>query len=50
MVKDDKNKKSFVVRISKKLDEEFRFIVRSQNKQLNLSLEEAIKLWIVENK
>lgn len=43
-------KEAFVIRIEKELDEEFREEVKRQNKQLNLSLEEAIKLWLEKNK
>ena len=43
-------KESFVVRISKDLDEEFRKEVKLQNKRLNFSLEEALKLWLDNNK
>ncbi|MGX7197338.1 hypothetical protein [Enterococcus olivae] len=43
-------KEAFVIRIEKELDEAFRKEVKRQNKQLNLSLEEAIKLWLEKNK
>lgn len=42
-------KKVFVVEIPKKLDQEFRKQVKKQGKQFNLSLEEAMKLWIENN-
>lgn len=41
-------KDAFVVRIPKDLDEEFRKEVKRQGKQFNLSLEEAMKLWIAD--
>lgn len=44
------NKKTFVVEIPKELDVKFREEVRKQGKQYNLSMEEAIKLWLEENK
>ncbi|NLM67478.1 MAG: hypothetical protein GX180_09945 [Enterococcus sp.] len=39
-----------VVRIPKDLDEQFRSEVKRQGKQFNLSLEEALKLWLEKNK
>ena len=41
-------KDAFVVRIPKDLEEEFRKEVKRQGKQFNLSLEEAMKLWIAD--
>lgn len=43
------NKKPFVIEIPKDLDKKFREEVKKQGKQYNLSLEEAIRLWIKEN-
>lgn len=40
------SKNSFVVKIPKDLDREFRSEVKSQGKQYNLSMEEAMKLWL----
>lgn len=42
-------KKPFVIKIPKDLDKKFREEVKRQGKQYNLSLEEAIRLWIKEN-
>lgn len=42
-------KKPFVIEIPKDLDKKFREEVKRQGKQYNLSLEEAIRLWIKEN-
>lgn len=44
------SKKSFVIKIPKELDKEFRSEVKSKGKQFNLSMEEAMKLWLRENK
>lgn len=43
-------KDPFVIELPEELDKEFRRIVEKQGKQYNLSLEEAIKFWLEENK
>ncbi|MBM7708828.1 hypothetical protein [Enterococcus lemanii] len=43
-------KKQLVVNIPKDLDEKFRLEVKKQGKKYNLSLEEALKLWLEKNK
>lgn len=44
------DKEPFYVKIPKELDEEFRSVVSAQGKQLNLSIEEAMKIWLEEEK
>lgn len=44
------DKEIFVVKIPKDLDHKFRTEVQKQGKQFNLSLEEAMKLWLKKNK
>lgn len=44
------NKESFVIKIPKELDKQFRTKVKSQGKQFNLAMEEAMKLWLKKNK
>lgn len=44
------SKESFVIKIPKDLDLKFRTEVKSQGKQFNLSMEEAMKLWLKKNK
>lgn len=43
-------KENFVVKIPKELDQKFRSEVKAQGKKYNLSLEEAMRLWIEANK
>ncbi|WP_392452813.1 hypothetical protein [Streptococcus parasuis] len=44
------SKDVLVVKIPEDLDKQFREEVRKQGKQFNLSLEEAIRLWLKEKK
>lgn len=43
------SKITFGTIIPKKLEKEFRKTALSQGKQLNLALEEAMKLWLLQN-
>ena len=42
------NKQSFIVRIPKGVDEQFREEVKNKAQQFNLTFEEAMEIWLAE--